>query len=106
MKKISRGAFELCLNLSDVIFASNLELKSIGKYAFTYTNIGNLTIPEKVEEIKYGCINRANKLNNLQIMKENKVFKNYNNQFLLTKSDLKSDKFDILLFGNRDIVKQ
>ena len=103
MKKISRGAFELCHNLSYVTFASDSELKSIGKYAFAYSKIGNFTIPEKVEEIKYGCFNGANKLNNIQIMEGNKVFKNYNNQFILTKSDLKIEMFDILLFANRDI---
>lgn len=103
VKKISKSAFELCKNLSHVTFESNSELKSIGKFAFAHSAIEDFTIPDKVEEIKYGCFCGTESLNSIKIDVKNKFIQYYKNQFLLTKSDPKSDNFDILLFANRNI---
>ncbi len=51
VKEIKNDAFYYCTKLSEVTFAPNSQLKSIGEYAFSNTNLTNIVLPEGLETI-------------------------------------------------------
>jgi len=51
LTSISEGAFENCINLQDVVFATNSNLQTIEKMAFYYSGITSIDLPETLTEI-------------------------------------------------------
>lgn len=49
--EIKEEAFYYCVNLKDVTFGLNSQLKSIGIYTFSNTNLTNIVLPEGLETI-------------------------------------------------------
>lgn len=79
-------------------------LQIIEDYAFCYSSIKKLSIPSSVAELKEGwCLGTTN-LTDIEVypaMEQNIAY--YNDSFIIGKSDIKSDIYDILYFARRDI---
>lgn len=84
-------------------FEENSQLKTLEQNLFLDSEIETIEIPSNVIEIKEGWCCGANKLTNVTVNPQNKNFIIYQNDFLLSKSDQRSDNFDIILFARRDI---
>lgn len=85
-------------------FESDSKLNTIDKEAFAFSSISFLSIPSSVVEFKEGWCAGTQKLKKVTIL-PNKVTNviYYEDKLLIGKSDIKSDKFDVLYFVNRDV---
>ena len=104
VKRIGKKAFSSCKNCDCIEIAENSELLTIEKEAFSFSSIKRLSVPSSVSEIQKGWIIGTSNLNKIKIM-PNKTFNisYYKNEFIIGKSDSKSDIFDVLLFVPRKI---
>lgn len=103
---IEAGAFNECRQLRSIIFTRKSKIQSIGKNAFSNSSIREIVLPSTVRNLDAGCFNGTNKLINITILKnkeENIIY--YENNFILGKSDINSDFFDVLHFARRNIKK-
>ena len=103
VKTIGEGAFMLCHKLQFVEIPEDSELQTIEKSAFSSTLISSITIPDTFCEFKSGWSTRASRLSRVKIMPNNQRYKNYGDDLIIGKSDIKSDNFDVLIFANRNI---
>ena len=104
--QIKKGAFISCLELQNIHFNDDSELYSFGK-----NNIGqtfdHFIIPSKVTKISKKWLGKINNSNiNISIHPKNKNFIAYDEKFILGKSDINSDVYDVLLFCKRDIKNE
>lgn len=105
IKKIAQCAFDQCVELEEVECSPNSELKIIGEKAFCGSTIGKLTIPSSFDKFEDEWCCDTNNLVDIVVMKqqvENITY--YDDSFILGKTDLKSDVFDILYFAQRNVV--
>lgn len=100
--KIHDLAFSYCYQLKKIEFTEYSEVVSIGSQAFSNSYLESLNIPSKVVEIKDGWFSMGN-LKEITVSSQNKKFSNYKGQFIIEKSDIKSDIFDILAVAPRNI---
>ena len=76
-------------------------LRTIDNSAFLYCKIENIEIPPSVVELKEGwCIHDPSELKKITVMQNNPNFINYQDMFLLGKSDQQREVFDILFYVN------
>ena len=104
LQKICANSFSDCKKLQKVSFAKNSEIKIIEKSSFYNSSIQKLSIPSSVEVLEDGWSYKTNFLTEIEIIEHKK--KNillFEEKFILGKSDLKSDIYDVLLFARRDI---
>lgn len=69
IKRISPYAFNCCFNIKKIDFSMNSELKSIGKYAFSYSSIEFISIPKSVIQIEGHSFSHCNELKALNFKK-------------------------------------
>lgn len=98
---IRRYAFYLCNNLKTVEIAPNSQLKEIESFAFSVSPIEKLVLPSSVEVLNDGWSTNLNCIEVFQNGNENIM--NYKDIFILGKSNLQNDKFDVLLFAQKNI---
>lgn len=101
--KISSYAFAYCSELKSIQIPPDSQLISIGDYAFHRTKISSLFFPSTVSDLQDDWCAGTDYLTNISLSPDNKNFVYLNNQLLLGKTDRKKDKYDMLLFANRDI---
>lgn len=73
-------------------------------YAFCDTAIESISIPSLLIDIEEGWCADTLKLNKFNVASNNHFFSVYDNKFLIKKSSLENDEFDILVCAVRDIV--
>lgn len=102
---VGQFVFSFCNHLQSVEFSKNSNLESIGKCSFYNSSIQYLSIPSSIIEFEDSLFNMAFNLINVNVFSNNQIenIVLYNNEFILKKSDLKSDIFDILAFAKRNI---
>ena len=88
--------------LQNISFPKNCILKRICNDAFLESNIGSLYIPENTELMNQWCIG-THFLNNITISPKNKFYINYQNQFIIGKTNKTSENFDYIVFSPRNI---
>ena len=104
IKTIYNDTFSWCDSLKKVEFSEDSEIETIEKRAFYSSMIETIIIPSSVRELKSGWCNELYQLTKFTIMpREIENIKNYNDTFIIGKSDIKSDIFDVLLFARRDL---
>ncbi|KAK8836917.1 hypothetical protein M9Y10_037443 [Tritrichomonas musculus] len=101
--EIQTYAFANCFALTEVEFAKNSEIKCINNDVFIESPIKIFSFPENLVELKENWCVESSNLMEIKISPKNKNFVFYEDKYLLGKSDLKSDVFDILYFARRDI---
>lgn len=102
--KFCECAFACCYNLRRFEVQENSELEIIGKHSFAGSEIESFIIPSSIVEFNEGWCE------GMQFLTKIKVFKNkdqnisyYNDEYIIRKSDLKSDIFDVIIFARRDL---
>lgn len=102
--KIGKLSFASCNHLKCIEFDENSELNMIQNDAFYHSSIELLQIPSKVTKIKEGWCDDVDNLKNIFVDKNNENFIFYEDNFLLGKSNMLCDEFDVLLFARRNII--
>lgn len=100
---ISKGSFKQNKSVITIKFPEDSELRSISKGAFYDSNIKEITIPSKLENLEQGWCKYTNNLVTISISPKNQKYLKYGNNLIFGKSDQKSDSYDLLLFSCRDI---
>lgn len=102
---IERCLFHVCKNLKKVEISNNSELKVIKVNAFYKTGIESISLPSSIIEFKDGWSFQIRYLKDIRIFPNNNVFniKYLNNSFIVKKSNLENNYFDVLLFARRNI---
>ena len=77
-------------------------MKVIEKNAFYFSSLDKILIPSSVTKLQKGWC-KSSKLNKVDVTKENKNFKIFDNNFLIGKSYPKNKSFDVLFFAQRSI---
>lgn len=105
IKHIDSCAFENCEKLKSIEFSEDSELLTIGSNAFSNTSIKSLFIPANVKELKDGWNNKTLKLKSVTISPHNKHIKflDDEHQIIATKSDINTENFDKIIYGQKDI---
>ncbi|KAK8875664.1 hypothetical protein M9Y10_005838 [Tritrichomonas musculus] len=103
VKEVGEGCFNNCMFLQSIQFENGSEIETIETQLFFDSKIQSFSIPSKVKELKEGWCSAAPELTTILLSPENEHFKYHANQFLVGKSDEKSDIFDVLFFARRDI---
>ncbi|KAK8884317.1 hypothetical protein M9Y10_043425 [Tritrichomonas musculus] len=97
--QIGAKAFFYCSYLAKVDFPRDSQLLIIGKLAFFHSIIKSIFIPSSVLAIQEGFLSGTEKLRQITVDPNNRHFLNYQDKFLLGKTNLKSDNFDVLLYA-------
>lgn len=104
VKVIDKFAFRNCQRLKSVNFTNKSKLKMIKSRAFLVSSVKSLSLPSSVLILKKNWSARMNKLVDIEIIETGqKNIKYYDNKYILGKSDIYSDNFDVILFARRDI---
>lgn len=102
--RICESAFFFCGKLKSVKINQESELRVIEKSAFYGTEIENISLPSCVE-LKDGWNNNMSRIKDIKIFqKEKENIKNYK-EFVLGKSDIYKDLFDVILFVKPNVEK-
>lgn len=107
IKYISGYAFEGCENINKIVFSESSKLLSIGKGAFSFTNIKILSIPNSVECLEDGWCHDAFNLIGVILQPNNTNFKYLDDKHkvILSKSDKNNQIFDVISFASRNITE-
>ena len=103
IKRIAPFAFENCTVLQKVVFSEDSEFISIGIESFWNSSIKSIEFPSCPIEFKDGWCSGLRNLTEIKMRPSNKNFIYIDNKFLLGKSYVGSDIYDVLLFARRDI---
>lgn len=101
--RICKLAFIHCNELKLIKFSPNSELKIIDECAFISSSLKDISIPSSVKELDQS-LSHCKNLTNVEVMKDNEMFKMYENKLLIGKSNPKNKNYDILHLACRDIV--
>lgn len=103
---IFANAFKNSKNINTIRFENDIQIYTIVANAFQNSKIKTLFIPSNILELKDGWLNGISDLKEIIVMKnkeENII--NYDDKFILSKSDSKNDIYDILHYSKCDIKK-
>ena len=107
VRQICEGAFSLCPSLRSVEIVSGSNLETIEDGAFFDSGIESIVIPSSLKELKEEWCRNTENLKNVEISvvnnEQNIVF--YENKFIIGKSDIKSNEYDVLHFVPRDVER-
>lgn len=101
---IFANAFKNSKNINTIRFENDIQIYTIVANAFQNSKIKTLFIPSNILELKDGWLNGISELKEIIVMKnkeENII--NYDDKFILSKSDSKKDIYDILHYSKCDI---
>lgn len=99
---IAEEAFKDSNGVTSIICANDSEIQTIENYAFSNSSVTNISIPSTIYIFKKKWC-RKSKLNNITIFPSKNInIKFYDNNFIVGKSDLESDNFDVLIYAKND----
>ena len=95
---IDNEAFSQCKNLKQFDFSNDSELQALKRYMFSESLIEKLNIPSKVTNLDCNCFNSMPKLIDIKIDENNSMYKTYNNQMIIGKSNINNENYNVLVF--------
>ncbi|KAK8844354.1 hypothetical protein M9Y10_024568 [Tritrichomonas musculus] len=101
--QISESVFLSCQQLKNVEFSSDSKLQIIDKEAFAFSSIESLSIPSCASEFRRGWAAGTPKLNRITIIQAKEKNVCYKDHLVIGKSDTKSDKYDVVIYADRNI---
>ena len=101
--EIFKGGFNFSKAIYSIQFSEDSQLRVIENSSFTFSSIVTLFIPASVVKLEDGWCNGVEKLKNIFVHPDNPHFIYYEEQFILGKTDEKSEIYDELLFARRDV---
>lgn len=99
---IKENAFTRCI-INSLTFPEDSKVETLEANCFRGANIKQLQIPPSVKYLQNKWCNCLLNLNKIEVSPSNPHFILYNNEFLLGKTDEKSDTFDVLYFATNNI---
>ena len=93
-----RDSIFLCSRIEKIEFHPDSELHTIEGRAFTASHIESLSISSKVTNLEEGWCYQTPNLKKIKIAENNPKYKNYED-YIIGKSDINSDKYDVLLLA-------
>lgn len=103
--KICEETFSRCDHLQSIHFSENSELKIVEGSAFVDSSIESISLPSKVSELNEGWCHDTPNLTQITVIPNNKNFSFLNEKFIVGKSSIDNDNYDILFFAIRNIEK-
>lgn len=105
--EINKNSFQYNDHIESIEFSKDSRLRSIGEYAFAFSSLKSISIPSTVKELKYGWCSHSWSLANINLSPDNENFAYIDDthQIIVGKSDTKTEIFDVIVFGSRDIEK-
>lgn len=104
LTSIEEGAFFSCDILRSVEIPINSELRTIGKDAFNDTIIESISIPDNLVELKKEWCTDIRHLNRIEVSPNNPIYSSYEDMFIIGKSSLENDNYDVLVLCIRNIL--
>lgn len=103
INKICEYAFSSCVKLTSIEIPENSKLKTIESNAFYGSNIKSITFPSKLEYLcdKWCC--GIYYLNEINISPNNLHFASFDSKFIVKKSQINKENYDVLVFSTRNI---
>lgn len=106
VKKIGDWSFSFCNNLKTIDFSNALCLNSIEENLFSNSPIEEISLPSNVECFADGWCNATDSLTKFKVIqKERQNIISLDDTFIIGKSDVNKDIYDVLLFARRDVEK-
>ncbi|KAK8836378.1 hypothetical protein M9Y10_039721 [Tritrichomonas musculus] len=106
VQSIKKEAFTNCKSLEKIECLPNSELKKICKQAFIFSPLKKLSIPSSIEKFEdKWCINNDRELEITIIPNGTSNIVYYDKDFILGKSNSKSENFDVIVFASKDVRK-
>lgn len=99
---ICEDTFAGCKKLQKIEIPTNSELKEIEADAFADSTIESIVFPSSLVNLKEGWCNDTPKLTEI-IINDNQLYKIYDNTFVIGKSSILNENYDVLVFCFRDI---
>lgn len=93
---ICEDTFAGCKKLQKIEIPTNSELKEIEADAFADSTIESIVFPSSLVNLKEGWCNEI-------IINDNQLYKIYDNTFVIGKSSILNENYDVLVFCFRDI---
>lgn len=100
---IDTNAFFGCSKLKQIEIPINSQLKTINDHAFHETLIQSILFPSNLVELEIDWMSGMKKLNSIQISKRNPRFAIYDKKFVVGKSNIESNEYDLLIFAKRSM---
>lgn len=100
---IDEFAFSLCFQLKNIDIPDNSELETIKQGAFSICSLENFTIPSKLVNLEVGWCDRSPRLTKISVSSKNPLYSFYEDKYVLKKSSIEKENFDILAFSIRNI---
>ena len=102
--EIHEDAFLNCYKLCDFEFEGIPKLKIIGANFINNTFLSNLTVPASVVELKDGWSNNLFGTK-VDVSEGNQIYKVFEDNFIIGKSDPKSDDYDKIVYAYNNLKK-
>ncbi|KAK8838602.1 hypothetical protein M9Y10_033234 [Tritrichomonas musculus] len=102
---VSNGAFTTQLGIKSIKFAQDSEIRTIESHAFANSKVQQLYFPASVTDLKEGWCRYTFELKRVEIDPRNPRYSVLDGKFVIGKSDIKNDGYDILVFAVRDITE-
>ena len=100
---IKEGAFSYCENLKTIKITENSSLRMISKFAFSHSSLEDIFIPQNVERLEEGWCADVNNLNHFSVSLKNELFSNYEDKFIVGKTDKNKKEYEEIIFSIRNI---
>lgn len=98
-------SFAYCLYIDKIEPPKDSKLEIIEKNAFNYSSIKSFTIPASLVQLDENWYQIAPKLTDIKIDPNSLIFKEYEDQFILTKSNFDQEDFDVIFAAFPHIEK-
>lgn len=105
IKVIESYAFEGCRYIQHFEIPPNSELQTIDEFAFKNSSISRIFIPAKLVDLKKDWNRGLSDLTQIEVDPENPRYSCIEKKFLIGKSDLSSNDYDVLILSVRDVVE-
>lgn len=90
--------------VKSIRISADSQLKTIGEYAFSHSEIESITIPSSLIELKdHWCAGTA-ELNKIEVDPNNSIYSKYDNNIIIGKSSPETENYDVIIFCNRNAV--
>ncbi|KAK8871513.1 hypothetical protein M9Y10_007242 [Tritrichomonas musculus] len=101
--KIMKDSFLYQKYPKTIEFSTNSKVSIFEKLAFQYSGLESLSIPSSVIDMQKGWCGYSWNLTKINVMPNNPRYKLYENKYIIGKTSIEQENFDILVFSVRDI---
>lgn len=104
---IEFGAFGQTQNMEYIEFTPDSKLKCLSNYIFNESSLESISLPSSVSKFDESWCLGIKNLTEIYVIPSSSNIHNiiyYDDNFIIGKSDVQSENYDLLIFARRDIV--